>query len=66
MQAFGAYFQWFRTRIEVLAKFCQESQACRMSAMNISLPEALKSFVDEVNQKFIGHRSSVRLVGAWS
>jgi hypothetical protein len=60
MQAFGAYFQWVKTRIEALAKFSQESQTCRMSTMNIFLPEGLKSFVYEVNQKFIEHRSGVR------
>ena len=58
MQAFGAYFQWVRTRIEVLAKFCQEIYTCRMSTMNISLPEALKSFVDEqVSQRGFGTSS---------
>ncbi len=30
----------------VLAKFCQDAYSCGMSTMNISLPDALKSFVD--------------------
>jgi antitoxin ParD1/3/4 len=31
----------------MVAKFCQAVYACAMSTMNISLPESLKSFVDE-------------------
>ncbi len=31
----------------ILAKFCQDSYLRSMSTMNISLPEALKSFVDD-------------------
>lgn len=30
----------------ILAKFCQEAYSAGMSTMNISLPDALKSFVD--------------------
>jgi antitoxin ParD1/3/4 len=33
--------------ISTIAKFCQSAQIWVMSTMNISLPEALKSFVDE-------------------
>ena len=32
---------------ESIAKFCQASYHCGMSTMNISLPESLRSFVDE-------------------
>ena len=32
---------------QLFAKFCQDHYACGMSTMNISLPETLKSFVDE-------------------
>lgn len=31
----------------LFAKFCQAHYDCAMSTMNISLPETLKSFVDE-------------------
>ncbi len=34
-------------RVFGLAKFCQSAYLARMSTMNISLPESLKSFVDE-------------------
>jgi antitoxin ParD1/3/4 len=41
-----------------LAKICQTIQSCVMSTMNISLPEALKSFVDEqVSQRGYGTSS---------
>ena len=30
-----------------LANFCQDDYSCTMSTMNISLPETLKTFVDE-------------------
>lgn len=30
-----------------LAKFCQTASMCVMSTMNISLPESLKSFIDD-------------------
>lgn len=41
-----------------LAKFCQDAYAEVMSTMNISLPEALKSFVDEqVSQRGYGTSS---------
>jgi antitoxin ParD1/3/4 len=32
---------------QLIANFCQDRYACDMSTMNISLPEALKAFVDE-------------------
>ena len=32
--------------VDFLAKFCQDAYSRGMSTMNISLPEALKSFVD--------------------
>jgi antitoxin ParD1/3/4 len=34
-------------RVFTLAKFCQSAYLASMSTMNISLPESLKSFVDE-------------------
>lgn len=34
-------------RVFGLANFCQNAYLARMSTMNISLPESLKSFVDE-------------------
>ena len=34
-------------RVFGLAKICQNAYLARMSTMNISLPESLKSFVDE-------------------
>jgi antitoxin ParD1/3/4 len=41
-----------------LAKFCQRTYACAMSTMNISLPDTLKSFVDEqVSQRGYGTSS---------
>ena len=41
-----------------LAKFCQAVQPEAMSTMNISLPDALKSFVDEqVSQRGYGTSS---------
>ena len=41
-----------------LAKFCQMAYAGAMSTMNISLPDALKSFVDEqVSQRGYGTSS---------
>ena len=41
-----------------LAKFCQKTYSCPMSTMNISLPEALKSFVDaQVSQGSYGTSS---------
>jgi antitoxin ParD1/3/4 len=33
--------------VPVLAKFCQSAYARLMSTMNVSLPEALKAFVDQ-------------------
>jgi len=41
-----------------LAKFCQRTYAFAMSTMNISLPDSLKSFVDEqVSQRGYGTSS---------
>ena len=41
-----------------LAKFCQRTYACAMGTMNISLPDTLKSFVDEqVSQRGYGTSS---------
>lgn len=41
-----------------LAKFCQTAHACSMSTMNISLPDTLKSFVDQqVSQRGYGTSS---------
>ena len=41
-----------------LAKFCQRTYACAMGTMNISLPDSLKSFVDEqVSQRGYGTSS---------
>ena len=41
-----------------LAKFCQRIHTCVMSTMNISLPDTLKSFVDEqVSQRGYGTSS---------
>ena len=41
-----------------LAKFCQRAHTCAMSTMNISLPDSLKSFVDEqVSQRGYGTSS---------
>lgn len=43
---------------ETLAKFCQAGHIAAMSTMNISLPEALKAFVDEqVSQRGYGTSS---------
>ena len=43
---------------EGIAKFCQLAYAYAMSTMNISLPDALKSFVDEqVSQRGYGTSS---------
>ena len=45
-------------RVFGLAKFCQSAYLARMSTMNISLPESLKSFVDEqVSARGIGTSS---------
>jgi antitoxin ParD1/3/4 len=42
----------------LFAKICQNYYDCIMSTMNISLPEALKSFVDEqVNSRGFGTSS---------
>ena len=44
--------------MRVLAKFCQMAYADGMSTMNISLPESLKSFVDDqVSQRGYGTSS---------
>ncbi|CUB00187.1 putative addiction module antidote protein, CC2985 family [Thiomonas bhubaneswarensis] len=41
-----------------LANFCQKTYPCTMSTMNISLPDTLKSFVDEqVSQRGYGTSS---------
>ena len=41
-----------------VAKFCQITHTCAMSTMNISLPDTLKSFVDEqVSQRGYGTSS---------
>ena len=42
-----------------IARFCQIIHTCAMSTMNISLPDALKSFVDEqVSQRAVTARAA--------